>query len=84
MMGFVESVGKNTLNQTIGEGTFAEVKLIVNIRTCGDIIVNRSSQGDQEMVIKRNLSQNDGFKQYFMLHANFVAIGNLLLNRSEG
>lgn len=53
MMGFVESVGKNTLNQTIGEGTFAEVKLIVNIRTLSSVTVNRSStrrsgNGDQE------------------------------------
>ena len=84
MMGFVESVGKNTLNQTISEGTFIDVKLIVNIRTYGNVTVNRSSQGDQEMVIKRNLSQNDGFKQYFMLHANFVNVGKLLLNRPEG
>jgi hypothetical protein len=53
MMGFVESVGKSMLNQTIGEGTFAEVKLIVNIGTCSSVTVNRSStrrsgNGDQE------------------------------------
>jgi hypothetical protein len=53
MMRFVESVGKNMLNQTIGEGTFAEVKLIVNIRTLSSVTVNRSStrrsgNGDQE------------------------------------
>jgi hypothetical protein len=53
MMGFVDSVGKNKLNQTISEGTFTEVKLIVNIRTLSSVTVNRSStrrsgNGDQQ------------------------------------
>lgn len=51
-MGFVERIGKYRVGRTVGEGTFAKVKLAVDAETGGKVAVKII---DKNMVLRNNL-----------------------------
>lgn len=51
-MGFVANIGKYQLGKTIGEGTFAKVKVAVNVENCENVAIKII---DKQMVISNRL-----------------------------
>lgn len=63
-MGFAANVGKYQLGRTIGEGTFAKVKVAVNMVTGQHVAIKII---DKQMVVDNKLMDQVDFDQVFIL-----------------
>lgn len=66
-MGYANNIGKYNLGRTIGEGTFAKVKLGVDT-TNGRYVAIKVI--DKHMVLETNLKYQANFWPFFFVHAS--------------
>ena len=69
-MGFSDKIGKYQLSRTIGEGSFAKVKLAINTTT-GQYVAIKII--DKQMVLKNNLMQQVILPAY-QLHLSIFSL----------
>lgn len=67
-MGYVNAIGKYQIGRTIGEGTFAKVKLAVNTEN-GQYVAIKII--DKHMVVENNLTNQVNFQYPFLRTASF-------------
>ncbi|XP_062218356.1 CBL-interacting serine/threonine-protein kinase 21-like isoform X4 [Phragmites australis] len=82
-MGFVESVGKYRLGRTVGEGTFAKVRLATGTETGGTAAVKII---DKEMVLKNKLMcqvKREISAMKLLNHPNIVKIYEVIATKTK-
>ncbi|XP_073000619.1 CBL-interacting serine/threonine-protein kinase 21 isoform X2 [Typha latifolia] len=82
-MGFSTSVGKYHLGRTIGEGTFAKVKLAVNIETGKNVAIKII---DKKMVVQNNMMyqvEREISTMSLLSHPNIVTIYEVIATKTK-
>lgn len=82
-MGFVERIGKYRVGRTVGEGTFAKVKLAVDAETGGKVAVKII---DKNMVLRNNLMyqvKREISAMKLLNHPNIVKIYEVIATKTK-